>query len=500
MVDSIGDGLALLSIGVVGYLVIGAIAGNLAALLPGVGSFQALALFLPISIHLDLLSALAVAIGIYSGGQYGGAIPAILFGTPGSPEAAATSLDGYPMHQRGETKRALKLALFAGFPADILAAIALLFGVQWLGPLALRLGPPEYFALLIAAMTLIAVVGTGSGTKGLLATGLGLFLGSIGSDPITGQGRLVFGIPELLSGINVIPMVLGLFALPELFLLFSGGGKSVSVDFGDDRGGELDLPTYVRCLPFIGLGTLVGAGVGLMPGLGATVAAFVAYAVAKRLSSRPSDFGKGAPEGLAVVEAANNATVGPAMIPLITLGVPGSPVMALFLAVFVLQGVQVGPLVIGNEGPIIYGALLLFLVMPFVNLVGGYGLRTVAPKVLRTPSEYLYPGLVIILLLGAYASIGSLFDVLVTIVLGVLGYLLRLAKIPAAAVMITFLLTGTAEASFRQSMVILNGDVLRFSEKPIAIAFFVIALLSLVYAFAPLLKRLLSTQDVSSPE
>jgi putative tricarboxylic transport membrane protein len=491
------------------FLLSGAVLGNLFAAIPGLSAEQAIALFLPFSITMEPLPALSFMIGLYAGGAFGGAIPAILLGIPGSAESAATVLDGHPMAKNGQAGKALKAALWSSVTGNFFAGLTLLFGAALLAPLALKIGPPEYFAIIVFSLTIIAVVSQDAMSKGLFAAGLGLLIAMIGTDPIQGVERFTFGVPELSSGIKLIPLVIGLFSIAELLHQFNLRGVRQRGDRGrmqqqrsqfSIRGPDHRLSwKELRALwPEIGRGSALGIAVGALPGLGAGIAAYVSYALSKKFSKIGKQFGTGVPQGVAATEAANSGTVGSTLLPLVTLGVPGSGTAALFLAAFLLQGIQIGPLAMQQHGPLIYGMFLVFLIAVFVNALAGWGIRTFAPLLLRLPAGYLYSPILAISIVGVFALGLSRFDIFTALFFGVLGYVMRQTGFPQAPLLIGFILGHLAETTLRQSMIILPGGAWGFLQRPIALSLFALAL-AVAYGFRTKKgTKLVDSQDTSN--
>lgn len=472
MFDLIAQGFALaFDPRVLFLLFAGVLAGNVVASIPGLGSTQAIALFLPFSFYMDPLPALAFITGLYTGGNFGGAIPAVLLGTPGSPEAAATMLDGYPMGQKGQAGKALKQALWSGTTADLLAGLTLMFGAAALAPFALKIGAPEQLAIVVFALTAIAVVSQGSMLKGFVAAFIGLLLSTVGMDPFTGQPRLTFGVLAFTSGIELIPLIIGLFAISEVVYQFTVRSRHATSPTVLRDDGSFGWRDYKASWRETGIGSVVGITSAIIPGLGAGIATFISYSIAKQVSRVRDKFGTGVPQGVAAVEAANSGTVGPTLIPLITLGIPGSGNAALYMAAFLLQGVRVGPTAMQQHGPLIYGLFAIFLFGTVANFTGGYVIRSFAPHLLRIPPKYVYPAVLAVTMVGTYAINTSVVDVWVALGFGFVGYGMRRAQIPLPPLLIAFILGSLMERALRRSLLLHGGSMLAILGRPIVLVF-----------------------------
>ncbi|HEX7126080.1 MAG TPA: tripartite tricarboxylate transporter permease [Thermodesulfobacteriota bacterium] len=461
-------------------LAVGTIVGDLAAAIPGLSAIQAIALLLPFTAYLSPVGALALLVGIYKGGCFGGSTTAILLATPGTAEASATVLDGYPMARQGMAGKALRIALWSSVTADLFAALVLIFGAAVLAPYALKIGPPEYFALVVCALTIIGLVGQASPARSAVAVGLGFLLATVGQDPVHGAVRFDIGVLALTSGIPLVPMIIGLLAIPELLDQFGKRHRSVSVEqmrafLRDPEKQRFTLAEYRRCLPTMLRSSAVGAVIGALPGLGGAIAAFVSYGVARRLSKHPERFGKGEMEGLAAAEAGDSATVGPTLIPLLTLGIPGSGTAALFIPAFLLHGVQVGPRVFADHGPVVYGLFALFVIGTAVHAVVGIGIRAAAARILAVPPNLLYPAVLLMTLVGAYTAETSLVAVGVALFFGGLGMVMRRFGFPPIPLLIAFVLGGLTETALGQSLLLFDNRLSGFLERPLALAFFALA-------------------------
>ncbi|MEZ5772613.1 MAG: tripartite tricarboxylate transporter permease [Defluviimonas denitrificans] len=469
-------------------IVAGTFVGVIVGVLPGLGSVLGLTMVLPFTFAMPQIPAIALMLGVYCGSVYGGSITAIVLNTPGTPQSAATAMEGFPMAQRGEADLAIGWVTAASTLGGLFSVAVLALAGPTLATFSLQFTPIEYFALGLFAMTCIAGVSSGALAKGLMAGGIGIILSMIGADPVTGDLRFTFHSFQLTAGIGLIPVIVGLFAFSEMFLrvLDLDAGKTAAKDM---RVG-FRLPRWADWRPRLGMllrGSLIGSFVGALPGTGAATASFIAYSEAQRTSPRRENFGKGEADGLVACESANNAVTGSALVPTLALGIPGDPVTAVMLGALVIQGVAPGPQLFVNHLDLIYA---IFLVLVIVNVVmfaiGALG-APVFTRVLRIPEPILIGLILIISTVGAYGVNGNLFDVWIAFGAGVAGAILRYFSYPVAPIVIGMVLGPTIEMSLRQGLILTRGDALAFFQRPIALMLFIITAAILLW---PLVRRL----------
>ena len=460
-----------------------AIVGVIVGATPGLTSAAAIAMLVPVTLYMEPLHALAGLVVIAKAGRFGGSIAAIMFNTPGTAAAAATTIDGNPMSRKGMPGKALKTSAIASAIGDFVGDLLLIFGAVWIASLTEEFGPTEYFAVYLAAFLVISTVIGSSIIKGLIATGAGIVVAMIGPDAMEGTIRLSFGVFDLNAGLHLVPLLIGMFVVAEVLIQLESQANSTSPIsvFGKlvPGGDRVTLPEFKRILPAIGRSSVIGSLIGILPGLGSSVAAFAAYGQEKARSKNPEAFGEGAIEGVAAPEAANNAVSGPSMIPLLALGIPGSTIAAIILGVFLIHGIQVGPGIFNDEASrtIVFGffaAGLLGIVTYF--LIGFFGAGLIGRLIAQIPTKILFPYIFLTCFVSAYAARTNLFDVFVMCVAGFFGYLMRKGGYSTAAFLIAFVLAKEAEFRFRQSLVLSNDGILIYLEKPIALAFIGIAL------------------------
>lgn len=462
--------LLLVFVGVAGGITVGA--------LPGLTATMGVALLVPFTFGRPPTESLAMLLGIYCGAMYGGSISAILIRTPGTPAAAATVLEGYPLGQKGQAGRALSMALFASFCGGTIGALIMTFLSPVVSRFALEFGPAEYFALALFGLSVIISISGDSVVKGVMSGMFGLLLATIGFDPISGFPRYTFGRVELLEGPAFIPTLIGLFAVSEILNSIEKMGALEEVKASIDR----YIPSWQDIkVSFKNIlkSSLIGTGIGSIPGAGGDIAAFVAYGEAKRSSKHPHLFGTGVIEGVAATESANNACSGGAMIPLLSLGVPGDAVTAVLLGAFIIQGLQPGPLLYSEHLDVVYNVFASMLVANVVMLlVGMAGIRLFA-RVILVKREILNPVIFVLSLVGSFAMRQNIFDVGLTLGFGVLGWIMMRAKYPLSPILLALILGPMTEANLRRALTISQGDFSILVSRPIAIALFVLAGLSL---------------------
>lgn len=471
---------------------IGVVAGTLVGVLPGLGPPATIALLLPLTLSLNPATSLIMMAGIYYGAKYGGSTTSILLNTPGESASVMTCLDGYALARQGRAGAALGMAAISSFVAGTVGVIGLTLLAPVIADAAIRIGPPEYFGLMLVGLSSVVLLTGRSLAKGLAAAAFGLLLSTMGTDVVTGVSRFTFGSAELLDGIDFIVLSVGLFAVAEVLINLEQT-RALSVFHAPNRLRDL-LPTWqdiLACRFAMLQSSIVGFLIGALPGAGSTVAAFISYGIEKRASKHPERFGHGAIEGVAAPEGANNSETGGAMVPLLTLGIPGSGTTAIMLGALIIYGLQPGPLLFRERPEVVWpiiasmyvgNVMLLVLNLPFVPLFA---------SVLRIPYRYLYPGILLLSVIGVYAVNQSVFDLWLLAGFGVLGYFLRKLDVPAAPIALAFVLGPLAERALRQSLIMSRGSLEIFATRPLAAILVVIALLLLVI---PLVGRLNRTR------
>ena len=477
------------------FALLGTVIGLLAGATPGLSASAAIALLIPLTFYMDTLSALAFIYTISKSASFGGSIPAILFNTPGTPQASATQLDGYPLTLQGKQGKALRTAVIASAMGDTFSEMLLITSSAYIAVYAAKMGPPEYTAVYFCAFVIIGSVIGKSVVKGLLSTLLGILVALIGFDSITAEERYSFGVDYLLEGVSLVPVLLGVFVMSEVFVKIESrlsfmGNKSIAPPSDKPEDNRVTWPEFKQLLPVIAKSTGSGTVIGMLPGIGAAVACFVAYGEARRTSKNPEQFGKGAIEGVAAAEAANNATSGANLIPLLTLGIPGSTTAALLAGVMLIHGITIGPSVFETDGQMIYGLFASGLLCIFTYFVIGYfGSGMVGRLIAIVPAQMIYPFIFITCFVAAYALRQALFDLVVTTFFGVVGYLMKKVEFSIPAFIISFILAGGAERSLRQAMMMDDDGAMIFLQRPFALAFFALGILTIVLRVRNLRKQ-----------
>jgi len=472
---------------------LGVTLGMIVGAIPGLTGNMAIVLFIPFTYYLGPIPAIAMLVGISKGSYFGGSIPAILFNMPGTPEAMPTTLDGYPLTKQGKSGKALKMALYASTISDTLSDLVLFFLAAPVAALALMVGPPEYTMIILFSLVIVGVAGSENVVKGLISIGIGLILACVGMDPLRGTLRFTFGYDQLMAGIELIPLLIGMLIIAETFIQLENVSQKKDIssvkrkgffkkDLKDENPKDhiVNFKEFKRCFPAILGGVWIGSMIGMIPGIGATVAAYLGYANAKRISRYPELFGKGNLEGVAGAEAGNNAVCGPNLIPLITLGIPGNLAAALILGAFMLQGLVPGPLFMQQHAPMLYALFTVLIISNiFTFLVGNIFVRYIRYLV-YIPERILYPLIMIFGVIGSYIFRSNWFDVLSMGLLGIFGYFLKKLDIPVLPLLVAFILGKIAEERMRQAITISHGNYMVFFTRPIALTFFILTILSLI--------------------
>ncbi|WP_252912362.1 tripartite tricarboxylate transporter permease [Aliihoeflea aestuarii] len=449
---------------------------------PGLTGIVGVALLIPFTFAFDPIEGMLLLGGVYVGATFGGAISAILFNTPGSPEAACTALDGYPMAQKGQAGKALGFALAASAIGGIVGTLALMFLTPPLAKLALTFGPSEYFALAVLGITAIASIGGGSVLKGLIAGLLGLAVATVGMDPLTGVARYTFGNMLLLTGIGFVPAIIGIFALSEVAHRYGQGMKKQEVITNVST----DLPSireFIQTRITLLRSSFIGTVIGVLPGVGATTAAFISYSEAVRWSRNPKKFGTGTPDGIAAPECANSAAVGGSMIPLLALGIPGSATTAVMIGGLTIHGIIPGPMLVQNNADLVYSVFIGMMLANVVMLFFGLRAARYFAIILRVPYPVVGAAIVVLCVSGVFALNNNMVEVAVMLAFGAVGLLLKRVGFPVAAFIIGLVLGPIVEVSLRQGLILTDYDLWAFASRPITLTLLIISFASLLYGF-----------------
>jgi putative tricarboxylic transport membrane protein len=466
------------------YTFLGVFLGTVVGVLPGIGPSASIALLLPVTFGMNPTSALIMLCGIYYGTKYGGSTTSILIRTPGEAASVMTSIDGYEMAKNGRAGAALAVSAIGSFIAGTMGVVALTLFAIPLASMALKFGPAEYFTLMLFAMTAVASLTGSSPAKGMLSMLLGLVIATIGIDLQSGQARYTMGVIEFQDGIGFVVVVVGLFAVSEVFRGMEGIHKGTAPEMIKIKGKLwLTREEWQRSIGPIWRGGIIGFVIGVLPGAGGTIAAILSYTTEKRLSKHPEEFGKGAIEGVAGPEAANNSDTAGAMVPLLTLGVPGGGSTAVLLGAFIMYGIQPGPLLFQNRPDLVWGLIDSMYIGNIMLLILNLPLIGIFVRLLYIPSGILYPLIVAISVIGAYAINGSTTDLYLILFFGVVGYIFEKVDIPVAPLVLSLVLGGMMEQSFRQAMTISGGNPQIFFNSPITMTLVVMSAISVLTPF-----------------
>lgn len=469
------------------FCFLGVFLGTVIGALPGIGPSAGVAVLLPVTFGMPPVTAMIMLAGIYYGAMYGGTITSVLINTPGESASVMTTLDGYQMALKGRAGAALGMAAIGSFIAGTVAVVLLMMAAPPLADLAVSFGPPEYFALMVLGLTTLASLTSGSMLKGLLVAVIGLTLGTIGIDLMIGAPRFTFGSVHLLDGLDFLPVAVGLFAIGELLYNIYRPVRSEPIkarlsgllptaqDWRDARGG-------------VARGTVIGFVVGMLPGAGATISSFLAYAAEKRVSRRPEKFGTGVIEGVAAPESANNAASTGALIPLMALGIPGSGTTAVMLGALTLYGMQPGPLLMSTHPDVFWGLVASMYIGNVILLILNLPLAPVFASILRIPYSVLIPVIIGIALCGVYSVENSLFNVGVTVFFGGVGFLMRIYGYPPAPLVLALVLGPMLEKALRQSLQMSLGSPEIFFTRPMSASILALAFLAVLVPFLAWLR------------
>ena len=477
------------------FIVGGTIIGVIFGAMPGVSASMAVALALPFAYAMKPIVAIAFLVSVYCASITGGGITAILFKIPGTPSSAPTTFDGYPMAQRGEAGKALGYSLIASAFGGLVAAFAMALISPQLAAVALKFGPSELFAVSFLGLSVLSCLDSDNIVKTLISGCIGLLLACIGMDPMLGIARFTFGSSTLLGGIEMIPVMIGLFAVTEVL---KQTNKQKKIDVEKDstaKGGDTSakLPSFKELWETkwtMIRASILGTVVGILPGAGATIASFLAYAIEKKVSKHPELLGTGIPDGIVASEAANNGATGGAMVPLLSLGIPGGNAAAIMMTALVIQGVQVGPLLIKQQPEYLASVFASMFVTNIVMVVVSMGIARVFAKILSVPYSILGPVIVMLATIGAYATNNNTGDVVLMVGAGIIGYLFSKLKYNSAALVLGLVLGQMCESNFRRAYTLTNGSIVAIFSKPITFVIVTACVIMLVYPFVkPLISK-----------
>ena len=466
------------------YLILGVSMGTILGAIPGLTATMAIAIVIPFTFTMSPVASLLMLVGAYKGGIFGGSIAAILVSAPGTPASAATSADGYALARQGKSEKALKIALISSVLADLATDIVLILLSVQLARVALAFGSAEYMLVAVLGVTVVAAVSGRSLAKGIAAAVLGACFALIGLDPMTGMPRLVFGTIDLYGGISLVPMLIGLLTLSEILLQMERQLKFRSTSLPKPQSPEDRRITHQdarRIVKPISVATLIGGVIGIIPGLGPTLGAFLGYDAAWRMSRNKKEFGHGSIEGVAGAEAGNNAVSGANLIPLLGLGIPGDTMAAILVGGFLIHGLTPGPMIFQDAPDVVYGLFAGLIVANFALYAVARLLLPSFAWLARTPTRFLMPVVLMLCIVGAYGMNQSMFDVWVMLAFGVLGYLMHKLGYPRPPLLIGFILAPLMEENFRRAMRLSDGDITVFFKSPLALGLWALIAVSVLF-------------------
>jgi len=470
------------------FCFLGVLLGTLVGVLPGIGPVATLSILLPGTFKMDPVTAIIMMAGVYYGAMYGGSITSILVNIPGEAASIITCLDGYQMARQGRAGPALGISAIGSFIGGTFSVFMLMFLAPLLGRAALKFGPPEYFALMVFGLTLLIYLSGGSILKALIMGIAGLFVGSIGMDPVSGEQRFTYGSITLMDGVGLVPVAMGMFGVAEILSnleviikmeVFQTKVKNIWPSWKD----------WVESRLAILRGSVIGFFLGILPGPSATIASFGSYALERKISKHPEKFGTGAIEGVAGPETANNAAVGGAFIPLLSLGIPANIVMALFLGALMIHGIQPGPLFIPQNPKLFWGLITSMYIGNVMLLILNLPLVGLWVKVLKIPYHLLFPLILLFCLIGVYSLNNNTTEILIMLIFGFIGYLMRKFEYEGAPFLLALVLGPMMENNLRQSLLISKGALSIFFTRPISVVFLLAALMMLLSSFYHHIKR-----------
>jgi len=476
---------------IIGLILFGVVVGIIFGAIPGLTATTAIALCIPMTYSLETPAALSLLGALYIGGVSGGLISAILLNIPGTPASVATTFDGAPMAKNGQAGKALGVGILYSFIGGSISFVALFFIAPTVAKFALNFGYYEYFAICLFAITLIGSLAGDSILKGLLSALLGMAFAVVGMAPIDGVARYSFGISQLNAGFDILPVLVGLFAISELLQTAKDtvSDRGFSIRNYKVKGFGITLKEFAEQVPNCLLSSVIGLGIGILPGIGGATSNFLAYIAAKKTSKHPEKFGTGCIDGIVASESANNATVGGALIPMLTLGIPGDAATAILMGGFILHGLTPGPLLFSNNGDIVYAlfaALLLSNVaMLFIEFFGIKGFV----QMLRIPQYILMPIIMALCVVGAFSLNHRIFDIWAVLIFGLVGYWMRENKFPLPPFILGFILCETIETNFRRGYMLSNGNLLAFVSSPIAVLFLILTIVSVFFTVIHNVKK-----------
>ena len=484
------------------YMVIGVAIGIIFGAIPGLTANMAVALCLPLTYKMTPVLGISTLIALYVGGISGGLISAVLLNIPGTPASVASTFDGAPLARKGEAGKALGVAICSSFAGTMLSIAALVFIAPSLARAALRFGPYEFFAISLFSLTLLGTMISDSVLKGITAAVFGVCASLVGMAPIGGVMRFTFGFNEVATGFSILPVLIGLFAISEIFNMAISPPTSERVEVYDYhiKGFGFSLAEAKSQIGNFLRSALIGIGIGILPGIGGGTSNIVAYSVAKQQSKHPEKFGTGIIDGVVASETANNASIGGALIPLLTLGIPGDTVTAILLGGLMIHGISPGPLLFKNQAALVYGIFFALVIATFVMLLLEYFGMRLFVKVLTVPQYILLPIIIVLCCVGTFGVNHRMFDVWVSLLFGIIGFAMTKLEFPIPPMLLGFILGPIVEVNLIRGLMYSQGDVTAFIKSPIAAAFHLVSVLAVIFTVRRDLKKRRAKEEVSAAD
>lgn len=450
------------------FCFLGVFLGTAVGVLPGIGALAAISLLLPMTYHMSPTSAIVMLAGVYYGSQYGGSTASILMNLPGGPASAVTCLDGYPMTKKGKAGIALFITTIASLVGAMSGLILLVLFSPLISELGLKFGPAELFAMMVMGLVAASSIGSGSPAKGLAMVVMGVLLGMVGTDVNSGVARFTLDIPELMDGINLVALAMGLFGVSEVVRNIHGQDSTQKIASVTLRSMIPTRKEMNSSYPAMLRGSALGSALGALPGVGPSIAAFMSYAIEKRVAKNPEEFGHGAVQGISAPESANNAAAQTAFVPSLSLGIPGDAVMAIMLGALIIHGITPGPMFISEQPEMFWGLVVSFAIGNIMLVLLNIPTIGIWVSLLRIPFTWLYPAILVFVALGVYSVNNNNFDIYMVAVLGALGYLLVLLRFEAAPLLLGYILGPMVEENLRRALLLSRGDPMIFFDRPIS--------------------------------
>ena len=478
------------------YCFLGVFLGTAVGVLPGIGALAAISLLLPMTYHMSPTAAIVMLAGVYYGAQYGGSTASILMNLPGGPASAVTCLDGYPMAKNGKAGIALFITTIASLVGAMIGLVLLVLFSPAIAEVGLKFGPAELFAMMVLGLVAASSMGTGSPIKGLAMVVMGVLLGMVGTDVNSGAARFTFDIAELMDGINLVALAMGLFGVAEVVRNIHGQDDSQKIEKVTLRSMIPAREEMRRSYPAMLRGSALGSALGALPGVGPSIAAFMSYAIEKRVAKDPSQFGQGAVQGISAPESANNAAALSSFVPSLALGNPGDAVMAIMLGALIIHGITPGPMLINEQPEMFWGLVVSFAIGNLMLVLLNIPTISIWVSLLRIPFTWLYPAILVFVALGVYSVNNNHFDIYMVAGLGVLGYLFMLLRFEAAPLLLGYILGPMVEENLRRALLLSRGDPAIFFDRPISATLLYVTLAMLGWTLFKFLRRSLRTSHI----